>query len=356
MRPAKDITKILLSTTSRLVGHYEDPGLFITLASQGGIGQREWLEILANPFSRNFYVLSIKTPEWKEDTIVIPNYAYLGEIFCIYMSILFGKRFDSHGLLEQHGGFNVPWVTNVPPSCNPKFPYNDHSPRIDFNIPLNLGELKRISPLFYSEELEDVREVFLTAGRFYLQGIKEFENQPEVAFLSLITCGEILSNSFDYSPEDLLDEQLKQDIQCIQKNLKNGDKISRRIKSRLYQVKAKYTRVIIELLDEQFFSCTQAPNEITSLKKDEIEKRINAAYDLRSRYVHSGQNFRRWLSAIGERQEVPVGQPSINDKELKKVLARCPTFVGLERIMRYCLLQFIQSKGVNIRNSTSETA
>ena len=34
-----------------------------------------------------------------------------------------------------------------------------------------------------------------------------------------------------------------------------------------------------------------------------------------------------------------------NTKELKAILEWCPTFAGMERIMRYCLLNFLNKNG-----------
>jgi hypothetical protein len=76
--------------------------------------------------------------------------------------------------------------------------------------------------------------------------------------------------------------------------------------------------------------------------------------------VHSGKDFTNWLSYSNlSREEVHVGKPVLNNaeiekttdaekkkrlkenaKKLKVVLEWCPTFAGMERIMRYCLLKF----------------
>lgn len=67
---------------------------------------------------------------------------------------------------------------------------------------------------------------------------------------------------------------------------------------------------------------------------------IAAAYDLRSRYVHTGVPFGGWISFW--QNEVQIGRPVVEDKELGKILALAPTFTGLERVIRYCILRFAQ--------------
>lgn len=75
-----------------------------------------------------------------------------------------------------------------------------------------------------------------------------------------------------------------------------------------------------------------------------IEKRIQAAYQLRSSYVHTGKRFDREIQSEQEERQVgsfnTVGIPK-DEKEFNKALSDAPTFKGLERIMRYCLLKFL---------------
>jgi hypothetical protein len=46
--------------------------------------------------------------------------------------------------------------------------------------------------------------------------------------------------------------------------------------------------------------------------------------------------------------QVPLGTPVIENKDFKKAVAFAPTFLGMERVIHFCLLRFIQLNGVNI--------
>ncbi len=61
-------------------------------------------------------------------------------------------------------------------------------------------------------------------------------------------------------------------------------------------------------------------------------------------------NFGRWISLQlgGDNNEVQWGKPVIDDSELAKILIKSPTFIGMERIMRFCLLRFMHLNGVFI--------
>ncbi|QKV57486.1 MAG: hypothetical protein HT580_09795 [Dechloromonas sp.] len=65
-----------------------------------------------------------------------------------------------------------------------------------------------------------------TAGRFYLRALQNFEERPDVAYLNLITAGEVLSNYFNYDKDELLDEQAKDIIRQIAEASDNGPELA----------------------------------------------------------------------------------------------------------------------------------
>lgn len=297
----------------------------------------------------------MKTPPLdRSPGAIIPDYSAIGDVFSIYLSILYGKRFDNHGLVESLGNF---WLPNYLPfgNYNPILPFNSRKPRPDLEIPLSLHEIKRIAPLLHEGQVNSRFERFLmSAGRFYVHALQHAESQPEIAFLDLITCGEILSNFFDYDQDDLLDEQIKVDLVRIAEQIEGGDLIVGRIRNQLFQIKRKFTKTILGLLNPYFFQQSEAKNSWDSLKESDILDRIKAAYDLRSQYVHTGVDFGKWVEPLRNfNNEVQIGTPIIEDTELKKILVRSPTLIGMERIMRFCLLRFIHLHGTSMDDRLS---
>jgi hypothetical protein len=241
---------------------------------------------------------------------------------------------------------NYPSFSNY----DPILPFNIQKPRPDLGIPLNLQEIKRIAPLLLQEEVDLRFKQFLwSSGRFYVHALQHAGSQPEIAFLDLITCGEILSNFFEYDKDELLDEQIKGDLVQITEQIDDGEEISRRIRDQLFSVKRKFTKTILSLLNPYFFQQTESRDSWASLMESDISKRIKAAYDLRSRYVHTGQTFGEWVApSYGFNWEIHIGKPVIRDTKLKKILIRSPTLIGMERIMRFCLLRFIHLHGTPV--------
>lgn len=341
LRPEEDITKILLSTPSYLVGEYEEDDLLLSIAFNRSSPY--------DPSDPEHFILTVKTSPLDRSRSALPDYTAYGDLFSIYLSILYGKRFDNHGLVESIGIF---WLPNYLPfgDYDPILPFNSRKPRPDLEIPLSLAEIKHIAPLLHEGQVDSRFQRFLlSAGRFYLQALQHAKSQPEIAFLDLITCGEILSNFFEYDQDDLLDKQIKMDLVRITNQIEDGDVVARRIRSGLRGIKRRFTKTILGLLNPYFFQQSEAKEPWGALKESDISVRIKAAYDLRSRYVHTGDNFGWWTTLrLGLNNEISLGRPVIEDKELEKILVKSPTFIGMERIMRFCLLRFMHLNGIFI--------
>jgi Apea-like HEPN len=131
------------------------------------------------------------------------------------------------------------------------------------------------------------------------------------------------------------------------------------IKTRLYQVRSRFNLTFKKLLNNRFFEKTESLEEFTKLTAENIENCIKAAYDLRSKYVHTGIDFGHWLAPRRTfMNEILLGMPVVDDKELKKILSKVPTFIGLERAVRFALLRFLHINDVYIHaeldNNTGE--
>jgi hypothetical protein len=351
LRPNKLIQKLLISSTSRFVGEYESDELLIThawpfLRKDMSVGYSE------NPYSRNYFVVIFKTEEMKsepEHVKTFPDYSFFGDMICIFLSILFGKRFDNHGLLEINGLYNLPNFNNIAPIYLTGAGPNNHSPRKDLGIELNLSNIRLIQGLLDGSVNKEIIETIYTAGKFYLRSLQIFELEPEIAFIDLVTCGEILSNQLKFSEEELYDGQILEMLKKIESNLDDGESIAKNIRNRLFQVKRKYTFTILKLLNDYFFSNTESKEDFLSLKKEDIGKRVKASYDLRSLYVHTGIQFGHWLSPHSYfLNEIQLGVPVVESKDFEKLLFKSPTYIGLERIIRFSLLRFIHLNALRI--------
>jgi hypothetical protein len=350
----RDDPKVLISTTSHLVGEFEKSHILLSLAWPG-IGGQAILRWSEGPLSRTALVIAFETdPISKLPGTLIPDHSPAGDLICSYLAVLFGKRFDNHGALENQGSFYIPDLTPFTETCNQRLPQNSHEPRTNFPVPLNLAEVSRIERLLTGEAIEhQFQNPFQAASKFYLQALQAAENDPEVAYLNLITVGEILSNRYEYDEDTLLDEEIRNFLDIIRDKCPQGARIAKCISGRLRQVKRRFIETLVKLCDSSFFDRPEATAEHGLLKPDSFRDSVAAAYDLRSRYVHTGTPFGAWICPNSNPYETQYGLPVTGDKELGKILAKAPTYIGLERVTRHALLRFAQSNGAYVEPNIS---
>lgn len=335
-----------------MVGEYEGDGIIITHAWPSVYDSSANMRMLPNPISRSGYIVAFKTPPIeKASGIVVPDYTPIGEIICSYCSVLFGKRFDCHGLVEGSGMYRIPDVTSYSSVCNPIFPFNSHETRKSTPIPLNLDQLVSMESVIFSSTIDFTLRTKLNAAcKFYMQALTSAETNAEVAYLHLITAGELISSFFEFEKEEILDHSVISDLQVIRENIENGTKIANRFFSRLTAIKKTFVRSLNSLLDDEFFLTSESNLEFSQFKREDMEKCIGAAYDLRSQYVHTGVPFGQWVEPSRDLGDIQLGEPIVKNRDFGKILAVAPKFMGLERLIRYCLLQFMQSRGLFLHN------
>lgn len=339
LKPDQNLQKNLLSTTAHMVGEFERDSVLISHAWAWPVNAN------ANTASasRTTLLLAVQTqPEPSAPKFVIPDYSYIGEQVVHLLSVLFGKRFDNHGLTEGAGFYRLPDLSALSSFGSPALPINSNVPRADFGVPLNLAEVERIIPLLFNSDLPAAaRQTFGTAAKFYSQALRNFESDPEVAYLHLITVGEILAEGQEFPVAETLDARTRQYLGRIERELAEGEAVARHFHGRLRSIRRRFVLTLSRLVDAPFFARKEASETFMALKAASFVKALLAAYDLRSKYVHTGQPFGNWVRPRGQVvEEMQVGKPVVDSKDLAKVLAGAPTLVGLERVIRYALLRF----------------
>ncbi|MEH2254289.1 hypothetical protein [Nostoc sp.] len=361
-RSHPNIHKCLISSPARFNGEYEDDELLIASAhpsvrNRALYNTQRDNEYNESQISRYYYVCTFDFLPEPDQKIVIPDNSFIGDIISIALAVYYGKRFDNHGILESYGIF---WMPNYEPIfsiSNNHVGITNHLPRKDLEIPLAFDKCEAIIKFILTRnaQYEKLHRYFLAAGKFYLNSLQIMEQDIEKAYLDLITCGEILSNFYDYTDNELYDEKLKKifiRLACMGEESDIKD-----LKSRLYQVRKKFNLTLKSLLNKKFFSKTESNDESVKLQEECIEINIKAAYDIRSKYVHTGQSFKPYIEqmyrSINE-VGVPGLEPNVDDKDLKKVLKRIPTYIGLERIIRFALLRFLHTNGVYLHKDLDD--
>jgi hypothetical protein len=344
--PHEIVQKYLISTTCKLTDHFASAGL-IAREAHPGLRHQEANARRDSPGGRMAITLSFYAERPVDlPAVIIPNHDHVGDMMCAYLAVLYGKRFDNHGSFESAGFFNLPDLRAMDAFTDPGLPSNNDRLRADFPIPLSLTEIGRLGPLMFSQVGRSAdASVFRNAARFYLRALQAAESDAEIAYLHLITCGEILSSATDVPADQLLDGQTRRLLERIEAAMPDGAAIAKIVRGKLRSIRRRFIWTFANLTDAGFFHRGEAKNGFARLRRESFLKTLAAAYDLRSRYVHTGNGFGDLVQPRGDSAaEVQLGRPIVEDKALGKILAEAPTFTGLERIVRYALLRFAQDR------------
>jgi hypothetical protein len=274
------------------------------------------------------------------------------------MAVLFGKRFDSHGALEMTGHFYVPDLSSTAEPCEPKIPFHGQEQRADYGIQFQLSELKRFRTIIEDEAEDPVMfNAFYTASLFYARALRAAVLNPEVAYLHLITAGERLSEVIPFDKEASLDANTRNALSRIESEMTGGERIASLFRSRLLQLRRRYCHMLCSSVDKQFFERRESEDVWSALKEEGFLKVAVAAYDLRSRYVHTGSSFGGWIEPRFQNEERQIGKPHLpNDRSMATLLHNAPTLVGLERLTRVALLKVAMRLGADLRVNNSDQA
>ncbi|MGP4686727.1 hypothetical protein ACSV5K_10230 [Agrobacterium pusense] len=350
LRPNDQVQKLLLSTPAKFVGELDTPEVLITHAwPPMHRGPSRWFSDGDDSLRRTAIILAFQTspPPERKVGVVLPNYEPGGDIVAAALSVLFGKRFDSHGPFEMSGFYGMPDVAGFSTPCDPRLIHNNLSPRANRGIPLNFGEARRILNLLLSDEDNPRMTAFHSAARFYNKALATVESDPEGAYLNLVTAGEIIASFHKTTEGEALDREATAALESIRTKHPDGEQLAKFLRKRLRGIKRGFVNAITSMVDDTFFEASDAPGH-GELKKEDFAKRIGAAYDLRSQFVHSGSPFGGWIRPSATNYETQIGRPVVANKDMASALALAPLFVGLERVIRYVLLSFAAELGADV--------
>ncbi len=324
--------KCLISSPSHFTGEYSND--FCRIKHAWNFNQPTGYN--NNTDEQHFFVLDLGYNNDKQYTEIQKHYLNdNGQIFCSILSVFFGKIFYSHGAFENDNLYIVPDVKYIKHKYKNMLPFNSKI-RKDTKISPKLGELTKIEKILSININQDFRS-FIAAAKQYMLGLSFADKDPDIAYISLVQSGEILSNSIQPSTDKLIDPEIQKIISEIEL-LDDGTRKSNLIRSRMFQIKKKYTTVLESMIDNPFYSNSPSEHEIYALNKSNISELLKGSYDLRSFYVHNGESFGELtLTDPLFNYEFNNGYTDKMSKDLKRILGKSLSFCGLERVIHYCL-------------------
>ena len=343
--PAPAVQKFLISTTCHLADRFQSPAILIAEARPGLGNWSTHQRLNAVDNARTVMALVFRTDPEAQGGLIIPQYDGAADFLCALLALLYGKRFDLHGAVENSGFFGLPDFRHLDTYSDPCLPQNGPVVRADFPFPHTLAVAGQILTVALSHH--DDLEPFKSAAKFYLQALRTVEQDVEMAYLHLISAGEVLTGSMDLCADALVDSKTRNLLEKIEAEMPDGAKIARIIRGKLRSIKRRFVAGLQSLVEPDFFARGDAIQARLRPTAADFAKRLGAAYDLRSKYIHTGRPFGDRVGPYGvDFTEVQFGEPMAPTREEALMLLRAPTYVGLERILRYCLLRYLQTLGL----------
>lgn len=346
------VGKYLISSPCNFTGEFE--GRFVKITHAWCFGRPEVMTD-NSPDQQKFFVVEIDYS--KIDTSYSNNPFHDSSAalsICGILSVFYGKVFYFHGAFEEQGLYIVPQINYIHQKYKMAYPYNN-IPRKETKIECRLEELNRIKNildlLIPPEEADNFKE-FLAATKQYLLSIRYANNDPDIAYLSLVESGEILSNSIKIEESELYDPEILTLLNEIRFS-NNGERKYNLIKSSLRQIKRRYLRTIMNYLDEEFYANPYTEHLHCSFSRMNVEGYIKGSYDLRSRYVHRGETFGNGTMPLTPYNwDFNNGYTSTTSDDMKMVIQSAASFTGLERITRYVLFKYLENMNTRLINMT----
>lgn len=161
----------------------------------------------------------------------------------------------------------------------------------------------------------------------------DFPRDTSIAYMSLVGAGEILTKNMTFKDEELYELDTLTFFDEVKTTL--GEEKLKLVRNSMRQIKKRYYIGM-----HRFFApCLVSTNEHVhrKLTKENFEDTLKAAYDLRSKFLHEG--FRMGMHTTHNIFEVGLTHSRGYSQSLINLLNRAPTFVALERVVRFALLK-----------------
>jgi hypothetical protein len=295
------------------------------------------------PFERHFYTVEVSTSgDGYKRRFDLDIDDVLG-----VLSVWFGKSIRNHGLMRLEDFLTLPETLGLQPNAYFELPVysGDHT-----LAPRQEPDWRSIAPL-----LRVFRQIgpkrtslpLIAASRCYSESLTLLPLDREIAFVRLIQALECVASKSGFSEEELYshDDRLYTFLQWLPTlSDSRGKECAAFLKERLYQISRSVYLWSKARIGPEFYA-----GGAFSVDEDNFRSCITSAYALRSGYVHSGLRFGAFIDPKEGRCEnfelVPEGfLDACPEKALRKTLSKAPSFLGLERIVRYCLVKEVQSE------------
>lgn len=194
---------------------------------------------------------------------------------------------------------------------------------------------------------------FILAVRLYHQALLIIEDQPDIAYLNLVSSIETLSQDYLFQGEapSKIDENLANLIKTIEnESLRNEIEVSLKeihvILKRDGRIGKRFVSFIIEYTDNSFWTRDDRP-ENGKIDPSQFENILKRIYDQRSKYLHTGELFQKsiYFSPVANAEmDGAIRMMSKGKSWEQKGFIPYPHF--FEKLVNHVLLNFLKQNQI----------
>lgn len=272
-----------------------------------------------------------------------------------WVSVIFGKAVTGHHFWQINNEVVSPITVPKGKIWNRELPFYSDNPRIEHPFSTDLASLNLLEDVVFNTSPPAMQ--LHSAAEFYAIALRQWVDEPEHAYVNMVTAGECLSGLTHYDWGELADSNAQEVIAALQLT-QDGERLANLYRNQSRFIGERFVRTLLMDVPESVFTDVEyATDTRCRLTRETIQPALKKAYALRSKFVHTGSTFGVYTSIVAargkaelwhdfEKDAVPLGHSetvAAVPSDMLKVIRKAVTFIGLERLVRRALIFYLKS-------------
>ena len=198
---------------------------------------------------------------------------------------------------------------------------------------------------------------FVLAARLYQQALQQEETAPDLAYLSLVSAIEAISNRQDIGALSLADhDEVLAELTEQIKDSSLRTWIADRLLETLHQdrIRLRFVKFIVSHVESEFWdesgrsaAAVDATEKSSyrqwlQVKPEQLEELMTRVYRQRSKTLHEGRPFPPWINSSYDIEEMPGGLGMSSGDGAWDASDYFPHLSFMERLTRHVLVSFLK--------------
>jgi len=186
---------------------------------------------------------------------------------------------------------------------------------------------------------------FILAAKLYSQALLLIEEQPDMAYLNLVSAIEALCSSYDTGIKEIASSYPNLAHIITQVEPKEvREKLEKELLNVLYFTKKSFVKFVLDHIEKTFWDESERGPKFARIQPEELENILKRVYDQRSKTLHTGEPFPPFTS-YGMGEEIPLGMISGGKRWERQDLVPNPHL--FERLVNHVLKTYLKRNSHN---------